>query len=276
MEINDMEPDVFKEMMCFIYTGKAPNLDKMADDLLAAADKYVLGRLKVMYKDALCTSLILESAAEILILAALHSADQLKTQSVDFIGCHSADVRDTSSWKSMVSSHPHLVADAFHPLASVQCPLCIPHETICRNPTPKPRSLLDVARRTSSAWWPKDLQDCCARGGKKMQPRSLLDKTSVRPLRKFRGAMMKTGYHQPCLALRLPAGWEAGGPSSVSSIHQEVDSNSVYLGISLKNNVYIMVQAFWTEQMVGEGQEETSSNLGAQPDWAHSKCLMPA
>ncbi|KAK5856025.1 hypothetical protein PBY51_007650 [Eleginops maclovinus] len=129
MEINDMEPDVFKEMMCFIYTGKAPNLDKMADDLLAAADKYVLGRLKVMYKDALCTSLILESAAEILILAALHSADQLKTQSVDFIGCHSADVRDTSSWKSMVSSHPHLVADAFHPLASVQCPLCIPHET---------------------------------------------------------------------------------------------------------------------------------------------------
>jgi len=34
-----MEPDVFKEMMCFIYTGKAPNLDKMADNLLAAADK---------------------------------------------------------------------------------------------------------------------------------------------------------------------------------------------------------------------------------------------
>lgn len=39
VEINDVEPDVFKETMCFIYTGKAPNLDKMADDLLAAADK---------------------------------------------------------------------------------------------------------------------------------------------------------------------------------------------------------------------------------------------
>lgn len=39
MEINDVEPEVFKEMMCFIYTDKAPNLDKMADDLLAAADK---------------------------------------------------------------------------------------------------------------------------------------------------------------------------------------------------------------------------------------------
>lgn len=34
-----MEPDVFREMMVFIYTGKAPNLEKMADNLLAAADK---------------------------------------------------------------------------------------------------------------------------------------------------------------------------------------------------------------------------------------------
>lgn len=30
VEINDVEPDVFKEMTCFIYTGEAPNLDKMA------------------------------------------------------------------------------------------------------------------------------------------------------------------------------------------------------------------------------------------------------
>lgn len=39
MEINDLDPEVFKEMMRFVYTGKAPNLDKMADNLLAAADK---------------------------------------------------------------------------------------------------------------------------------------------------------------------------------------------------------------------------------------------
>lgn len=45
VEINDVEPEVFKEMMCFIYTDKAPNLDKMADDLLAAADKVIYPRL---------------------------------------------------------------------------------------------------------------------------------------------------------------------------------------------------------------------------------------
>lgn len=47
--------------------------------------QYALERLKVMCEDALCNSLSVENAAEILILADLHSADQLKTQAVDFI-----------------------------------------------------------------------------------------------------------------------------------------------------------------------------------------------
>lgn len=42
VDISDVEPDVFKEMMGFIYTGKAPNLEKMADSLLAAADKVMM------------------------------------------------------------------------------------------------------------------------------------------------------------------------------------------------------------------------------------------
>lgn len=85
VEIKDVEQDVCREMLRFIYTGKAPNMEKMADDLLAAADKYALERLKVMCEESLCTSLAVENAAEILILADLHSADQLKAQAIDFI-----------------------------------------------------------------------------------------------------------------------------------------------------------------------------------------------
>ena len=47
MEIKDVEYEVLREMLRFVYTGKAPNLERMADDLLAAADKYALERLKV-------------------------------------------------------------------------------------------------------------------------------------------------------------------------------------------------------------------------------------
>ncbi|KAF2985049.1 hypothetical protein EK904_012648 [Melospiza melodia maxima] len=131
VEINDVDPEVFKEMMRFIYTGKAPNLEKMADNLLAAADKYALERLKVMCEEALCSNLSVENVADILILADLHSAEQLKAQAIDFINRQvtlglltnqATDIMETAGWKSMIHSHPHLVAEAFRALASAQCP----------------------------------------------------------------------------------------------------------------------------------------------------------
>lgn len=44
--ITDVDHEVLKEMLRFIYTGKASNLEKMADDLLAAADKVNEGNRK--------------------------------------------------------------------------------------------------------------------------------------------------------------------------------------------------------------------------------------
>lgn len=38
----DVEKSVMSEMLTYIYTGKAPNLDEMADALLSAADKVSL------------------------------------------------------------------------------------------------------------------------------------------------------------------------------------------------------------------------------------------
>ncbi|XP_037296490.1 protein roadkill-like [Manduca sexta] len=121
VDITDVDHEVLREMLRFIYTGRAPNLDKMADDLLAAADKYALERLKVMCEEALCSSLSVETAADTLILADLHSADQLKAQTIDFINTsHATDVMDTAGWKNMISSHPHLIAEAFRALATQQ------------------------------------------------------------------------------------------------------------------------------------------------------------
>ncbi|XP_022126344.1 protein roadkill isoform X3 [Pieris rapae] len=121
VDITDVDHEVLREMLRFIYTDRAPNLDKMADDLLAAADKYALDRLKVMCEEALCLSLSVETAADTLILADLHSADQLKAQTIDFINTsHATDVMDTTGWKNMISSHPHLIAEAFRALATQQ------------------------------------------------------------------------------------------------------------------------------------------------------------
>ena len=47
--------------------------------------QYVLERLKAMCEEALCSSLSVDTASDILILADLHSADQLKCHAVDFV-----------------------------------------------------------------------------------------------------------------------------------------------------------------------------------------------
>uniref|UniRef100_A0A1B0AT35 BTB domain-containing protein n=1 Tax=Glossina palpalis gambiensis TaxID=67801 RepID=A0A1B0AT35_9MUSC len=116
--INDIDPEVVIEMLRFIYTGEAPNLDRMADDLLAAADKYALDNLKVMCAKALCAKLSVETAAEILILADLHSIDQLKAQTIRFILTNATDVMETQGWQNMIKMHPHLIAEAFRGLVT--------------------------------------------------------------------------------------------------------------------------------------------------------------
>ena len=108
VDINDLDPKVFKEMMGFIYTGKAPHLHihSMACDLLAAADRY---GLEGICEDSLCRNLSVENAAHTLILADLHNIQQLKTEALYFIAFYASVVSETSEWKSMMESHPHLV-----------------------------------------------------------------------------------------------------------------------------------------------------------------------
>ncbi|KAH0511166.1 Speckle-type POZ protein [Microtus ochrogaster] len=120
VEIHDLEPEVFKAMMDFIYTGKEPDLDSMADTVLAAADMYGLEGLKILCERALCRNLSVENAAHTLFLADLHSTWQLKTQALDFITAHASEVSETSSWKTMVDLYPYLEAEAYSALASPQ------------------------------------------------------------------------------------------------------------------------------------------------------------
>ena len=107
-------------------------------------------RLKVMCEEALCTGLTIDNVSDVLILADLHSAEQLKAQvysnilllrsnqksffdrralyenpfqAIEFINNrHVTDVVETAGWKQMVATHPHLIAEAFKALASQQIP----------------------------------------------------------------------------------------------------------------------------------------------------------
>lgn len=39
-----------------------------------------------------------------------------------YVYSHATDVMDTTGWKTMIQSHPHLIAEAFRALATQQIP----------------------------------------------------------------------------------------------------------------------------------------------------------
>ena len=52
VQIQDLEPEVLKEMLKFIYTGKVSQLETMADDLLSVADKVYIYMFAVISEKA--------------------------------------------------------------------------------------------------------------------------------------------------------------------------------------------------------------------------------
>jgi speckle-type POZ protein len=49
IEVEDVEPDVFNEILCFIYTGKVSEskMEKMSFEIIRVADEYMLEQLKI-------------------------------------------------------------------------------------------------------------------------------------------------------------------------------------------------------------------------------------
>ncbi|GJM88096.1 hypothetical protein PR202_ga04122 [Eleusine coracana subsp. coracana] len=94
MKIEGIEPNkVFKAVLHFMYTDSLPSDYKihtddvtMARDLLAAAHRYQLERLKLMCEDALCKRMDVSTVAATLAVADQHHCDALKAACLEFIG----------------------------------------------------------------------------------------------------------------------------------------------------------------------------------------------
>ncbi|XP_065205309.1 speckle-type POZ protein B-like isoform X19 [Planococcus citri] len=104
VDIKDINEQVVGEMLKYIYTGKCANLENLAGQLLEAADKYDLYRLKMMCAKTLLERLSVENAARVLLLADKHSVEELKSNVIKFIVSKSSRVFGTKGWKSIRSS----------------------------------------------------------------------------------------------------------------------------------------------------------------------------
>lgn len=108
---NDIDFEVMREMLFYIYSGTAPLLQQMALDLLAVADRFQLIGLKEMADQVLRNGLCVDNVCRNLVLADMHNALELKQDALRFIAQYSNGVIVTDGWATMVKEHPRLVTE---------------------------------------------------------------------------------------------------------------------------------------------------------------------
>lgn len=111
--IDDIEEQVFSEVLYFIYTHRAPSLNEMALELLAVAEKYALQDLKAMCEEALIANRSVQTAVKTLVMAELHSAKQLKVQTIKFINRNASNIITTENWQNVKEHYPSLIEEAY-------------------------------------------------------------------------------------------------------------------------------------------------------------------
>ncbi|KAJ8667655.1 hypothetical protein QAD02_009318 [Eretmocerus hayati] len=85
IKIEDMDIEILKEILRFIYIGKVNKIDHLLQDLLIAADRYQLEGLKEICKQRLYETLSIDNAIDYLKVADLFHLKQFKKFILNFI-----------------------------------------------------------------------------------------------------------------------------------------------------------------------------------------------
>ena len=87
LRVDDMDADVFKALLQFIYTDSPPLLDSAtaAERMLVAADRYELDKLKLICEEELCRHVDGSSVAATLALAERYHCSMLRTACLQFL-----------------------------------------------------------------------------------------------------------------------------------------------------------------------------------------------
>ncbi|CAL4924976.1 unnamed protein product [Urochloa decumbens] len=117
IDIEDMEPRVFKALLQFMYTDALPEVDKkeeaaMTQHLLEAADRFNLQRLKVLCEDKLCGCIDTGSVVNTLVLADQHNCQGLKEKCFEFLKSTGLNaVMATDGFNHLASSCPTVLEE---------------------------------------------------------------------------------------------------------------------------------------------------------------------
>ena len=112
--IQDIDPEVVREILHFIYTG-APStetvMEEIGKELLGAAEMYQLDLLKNKCEEKLCSSLDVSNSVELLVLADLHQASMLRRMALSLVARNMDTIVNTDVYKDFIIRHPVLTLE---------------------------------------------------------------------------------------------------------------------------------------------------------------------
>jgi len=108
--IKDMDPEVLANLLSYIYTGSAPDIETMAKELFTAADQYQLMKLKELCEVKLSSSIKVNNCIELLVLGDLHQASTLRKSALKFVS-QNLDKINTEYWQKALTTYPSLFAE---------------------------------------------------------------------------------------------------------------------------------------------------------------------
>jgi hypothetical protein len=120
ISIVDIEPEVFRQLLIHLYTGKAPKLEveSITPLLLEAAEKYNVEMLKNQCVDVLLKRVRRDNAIKLLIWSHFHSIPSLYHSSMNCVVDNWRELCSKQEWMDFMKNHPELCVLAIQRMAS--------------------------------------------------------------------------------------------------------------------------------------------------------------
>ncbi|KAL1825125.1 hypothetical protein ACET3Z_011903 [Daucus carota] len=129
--LEDIDPSIFKAMLLFLYSDELPDIQEFSDstvdsastvtlqNLLAAADRFGLDRLKQLCESKLCEEISVDTVATTLSLADQHRCSQLKEVCLKFASANLGVFMQSEGFKYLEENCQSLVSELLETIASV-------------------------------------------------------------------------------------------------------------------------------------------------------------
>lgn len=110
VNISDIEHDVFREFLYYIYSGRITNplTGTMVQSLYLAADKYDISDLKEECVDFMISHIQIADAIQLMIWAYIHSIDRVQEATLTLAANHGKEVCQQDDWEILLNDYPEL------------------------------------------------------------------------------------------------------------------------------------------------------------------------